>query len=128
QLDGLLELADGFVEPAAVGQLDAARVVLVGFARLVVFVPRHATREITQPPAAGLKAGTGGCNRIGKRSVAAGGGVLAERLEVLGRLDVRLHGGVVRLVAGEAVGGAGEQLADVAAEDGDHADGRDGDQ
>src|SRR5438477_1696598 len=84
--------------------------------------------QITRKGAAGFQPGRPSWKEASARSVAAGRRVLAEGLEVLAGLHPRLDRGVAGLVAGEAVGGAGEQLADVAAEDRDHADGRNGDQ
>ena len=58
QLDGFLELAGGFVEPAAVGQLDAAGVVFVGFAYFVAFTAHGPLFIIDAgPPAQGWAAG-----------------------------------------------------------------------
>src|SRR5207237_3365871 len=51
--------------------------------------------------------------------------VLTEILEVFARLHGGLPGGIRRLVARQAVGGAAEQLADVAPEHGHHSDGGD---
>src|ERR1700693_2260212 len=54
--------------------------------------------------------------------------VLPESLEVFVRLHGGLAGGVARLVARQAVGGAGEELADVAPAHGHHPAGGDGHQ
>src|SRR5258708_5313047 len=58
------------------------------------------------------------------RSVAPRGAIGAVILQALVLLHRRLDRGVLRCVAGQAVGGPAEQLADVAPEHGDDADGR----
>src|SRR5947209_14096634 len=84
--------------------------------------------QITRKGASGFRPKRPSRTPACSASVAAGGVVLAEILQVLVRLHGRLLGGVVRLVARQRVGGAAEELADVAAEDGHHPDGRDGDE
>ena len=64
ELDRLLELLDGLVEPAAVGELDAARVVRVGERDVVLLVPAHGRGVYCLSPRAGAVGGGRGFNRL----------------------------------------------------------------
>src|SRR5439155_24366389 len=132
-VDRLLELFDRLVEPPPVGELDPPGVVLVGPDGLVLSfgVASHGP-QITRKGGPGLRLyrpQKQSLRRLRRPRLVSGRRVvLPESLQVFARLYGGFAGRIRRLVARQAVGGAAEQLADVAAENRHDVDGCDADQ